>query len=111
MLVSSNAQSNLWGETIPSACHLQNRILYKKTGMTPNELLEWYPPNLKYLKVWGCLAKVMLPNTKKGKIGSKTSDCLFIGYAYHSDAYRFLVLRSDVLDCNTIIEIKNVEFF
>ncbi|XP_059284843.1 protein transport protein SEC24 C-like [Lycium ferocissimum] len=29
----------------------------------------------------------------------------------NSAAYRFLVLKSDVLDCNTIIETKNAEFF
>ena len=36
---------------------------------------------------------------------------MLIGYAEHSVAYRFLVLKSDVLDCNTIIETKNAEFF
>ena len=44
-------------------------------------------------------------------MGSKTADCLFVGYANHSAAYRLLVLKSDVLDHNTIIETKNVEFF
>ena len=73
--------------------------------------MEGYAPNLKYLKVWGCLAKVMLPDHKKRKIRSKTYDCMFIGYASNSAAYRFLVLKSDVLECNTIIETKNVEFF
>ena len=53
----------------------------------------------------------MLPKPKRQEIGSKTSDCLFIGYAQHSVAYRFLVLKSDVLDCNTIIETKNAKFF
>ena len=67
--------------------------------------------NLKYLKVWGCLDKVMLSYPKKRKIGSKTSNCMFIGYASNSVAYRFLVLKSDVLECNTIIETKNTEFF
>ena len=111
LLVSSNAPNNLWGEALLSACHLQNRIPYKKTGKTPYELWKCYLPNLKYLKVWGCLAKVLLPDPKKRKIGSKTSDCMFIGYAEHSAAYRFLVLKSDVLDSNTIIETKNAEFF
>lgn len=59
----------------------------------------------------GCLAKVLLPEPKKRKIGSKTTDCMLIGYVEHSVAYRFLVLKSNVLDCNTIIETKNVEFF
>ena len=53
----------------------------------------------------------MLPDPKKRKIGSQTSDFMFIGYASNDAAYRFLVLKSDVLECNTIIETKNVEFF
>ena len=90
-----------------SACHLQNRISYKKTGKTPYELWKGHAPNLKYLKVWGCLAKVMLPDPKMRKIGSKTYDCMFIRYASNIAAYRFLVLKSDVLECNTITETKN----
>jgi hypothetical protein len=35
---------------------------------------------------------------QKKKISSKTSDCIFIGYAENTVAYRFLVLKSDVLD-------------
>ena len=66
---------------------------------------------MSYLKVWGCLAKVLLPDLKKRKIGSKTSDCLFIGYAQQSSAYRFLVLKSNILDHNTIVETKDAEFF
>ena len=53
----------------------------------------------------------MLPDPRKRKIGSKTSDCMFIGYASNSAAYRFLVLKSSVLESNTIIETKNAEFF
>jgi hypothetical protein len=36
---------------------------------------------------------------------------MFIAYAGNSVAYRFLVLKSDVLDYNTIIETKNAYFF
>ena len=38
LLVSASAPDNLWGEAILSACHLQNRISYKKIGRTPYEL-------------------------------------------------------------------------
>ena len=95
LLVSASAPNNLWGEAILSACHLQNTIPYKKTGKTPYELWKCHELNLKYLKVWGCLAKVMLPNLKKKrrKIGSKTSDCMFIGYASNSAAYRGYLWR------------------
>ena len=38
LLVSASSHNNMWGEAILSACHLQNRISYKKTGKTPYEL-------------------------------------------------------------------------
>ena len=90
---------------------MQNRIPQKKAGKTPYELWKRYRPNLKYLRVCGCLAKVMLPNPMKRKIGSKTSNCLFLGHAKRSATYRFLVLNSDIIECNTIIETKNAKFF
>ena len=68
LLVSASTLDNLWGEAILSACHLQNIIPYKKTGRTPYELWKSHAPNVKYLKVWGCFSKVMLPNPIKRKI-------------------------------------------
>ena len=68
MLISASAPENLWGEAILSACYLHNRIPYRKTGRTPYKLWKGHAPNLKYLKVWGCLAKVMSPDLKKRKI-------------------------------------------
>jgi len=82
-------KDRIWGESLLTAYFLQNRIPHRKTGKTLYELWKGYQPNLKYLRVWGCLAKVMLPGPKKRKIGSKTSDCMFLGYAEHSAAYRF----------------------
>ena len=63
--------------------------------------------------MWGCLAKVQVPKPKQVKIGPKTIDCIFIGYANHSKAYRFLVYKSEIPDIhsNTIIESDNAEFF
>ena len=37
----------------------------------------------------GLLAKVNVPINKKRKLGPKTVDCVFLGYAHHSIAYRF----------------------
>ena len=36
---------------------------------------------------------------------------MFIRYASNSAVYRFLVLKNDDLESNTIIEMKNAEFF
>ena len=68
LFVSASIPNNLWGEAILFACHLQNRIPYKKTNKTPYELWKGHAPNLKYLKVWGYLAKFMLLDPKKKKI-------------------------------------------
>jgi len=53
----------------------------------------------------------MLYDLKKRKIDPKTSDCMFLGYAEHSATYRFLVLKSDVIEHNIVMETKNVKFF
>ena len=50
--------------------------------------------------------RVMLPNSKKRKIGSKTSNCMFLGYAEHSVAHGFLILNSDIIEHKTIVETK-----
>ena len=63
--------------------------------------------------MWGCLANVAILTPKKVKIGPKTVDCIFIGYAQNSSAYRFLVYKSEIPDIhkNTIMESRNASFF
>ena len=61
--------------------------------------------------MWGCLVKVVLFKPKKRKVGPKTSNCMFMGFASSSVTYRFIVFKSNALDYNTIIEIKNAKFF
>jgi hypothetical protein len=50
---------------------------------------------------------------KKRNLGRKTVDCVFLGYAHHSIAYRFLVVKSEVPDVyvNTFLESHDVTFY
>ncbi|RVX19815.1 Retrovirus-related Pol polyprotein from transposon TNT 1-94 [Vitis vinifera] len=59
------------------------------------------------------LLKWQFSPPKKVKIGPKTIDCIFIGYAHNSNAYRFLVYESNIPDIhkNTIMESRNASFF
>ena len=75
MLISSGLPQNIWGEILLSANYLLNK-LWKGRQLS-----------YKYLRMWGCLAKVAIPKPKKVKIGLKTVDCIFIGYAQNSSAY------------------------
>ncbi|KAK1631860.1 hypothetical protein QYE76_006175 [Lolium multiflorum] len=99
-----------WGEAILTSCHVLNRVPTKNKEITPYEEWEKKRPTLSYLRTWGCLA---LPITKKRKLGPKTVDCVFLGYAAHSIAYRFLVVKYGVDDMNvgTIFESRGATFF
>ena len=58
-------------------------------------------PNVIFLHTWGCLVKVNIPALKKRKLGPKTLDCVFLGYAQNNMAYSFLVVKSDSPDAFT----------
>jgi hypothetical protein len=40
-------------------------------------------------------------------------DCIFLGYAQHSAAYKFLIIKSEIPDihANTTIESRDATFF
>ncbi|GFP97577.1 retrovirus-related pol polyprotein from transposon tnt 1-94 [Phtheirospermum japonicum] len=113
LLISSGLPQNMWGEAVLTANYILNKIPLKGRDETPYELWKGRKPSYKYLKVWGCLAKVEVPLPKQVTIGPKTVDCIFIGYALNSSAYRFVIHRSDVPDMNveTTIESRNAIFF
>ena len=50
---------------------------------------------------------------KKHKLGPKTVDCIFLGYAAHSIGYRFLIINCRVSDMHvrTIMESRDATFF
>ena len=61
----------------------------------------------------GLFGKSQRADNQKRKLGPKTMDCVFLGYAKHSIGYRFLVVKSEVLDMNvgTIMESNDAGFF
>jgi hypothetical protein len=54
-----------------------------------------------------------VPIPLKRKLGPKTVDCVFLGYAFHSIGYRFLIVKSEVPDMlvGTIMESNDATFF
>ena len=113
MLLSSGLPQSMWGEAILSANNILNITMRKNKDVSPYEMWKKKKPSYQHLKVWGCLAKVLIPTPKKVKIGPKTVDCIFIGYPPHSTAYRFLVHEFKIPDIqkNTIMESRNASFF
>ncbi|GJS32777.1 zinc finger, CCHC-type containing protein [Tanacetum coccineum] len=44
---------------------------------------------LRVLGVWGCKAVVRLPDPKMKTLGERGIECIFVGYAEHSETFRF----------------------
>nr|GEV04078.1 zinc finger, CCHC-type [Tanacetum cinerariifolium] len=109
MLSYSGLSERFWGEAMSTACYLLNMVPNKMNKTTPYEL--WYKkrPNMSFLRVWGCRAVVRLPDPKRKTLGEKGIDCIFVGYAEHSRAYRFYVIEpNDSISINSIIESKAI---
>nr|GEY76345.1 hypothetical protein [Tanacetum cinerariifolium] len=93
------------------ACYLLNRFPNKRNKITPYELWSKKKPNLNYLRVWGCRAAIRLPDPKLKTLGKRGIECIFVGYAKHSKAFRFYVIEpNDSVAINSIIELMDAIF-
>ncbi|GKB46828.1 zinc finger, CCHC-type containing protein [Tanacetum coccineum] len=111
MLSYSGLSQGFWGEAMLTACYLLNRVPNKRNMITPYELWTKRKPNLNYLRVWGCRAVVRLPDPKLKTLGERGIECIFVGYAEHSKAFRFYVIEpNDSVSINSIIESRDAIF-
>jgi len=105
MLLNDKLPNNLWGEVLLTACHIHNRVLSKKSNVSPYEAWNGRKPNLNYFKVWECVAFCKSFDPQRTKLGPKGLKSVFVGYAQNSKAYRLLDLKT-----NVIVESIHVEF-
>nr|GEV73399.1 zinc finger, CCHC-type [Tanacetum cinerariifolium] len=111
MLSNSGLSQGSWGKAMLTACYLLNRVPNKRNKITPYELWTKKKPNLKYLRVWGCKEAVRLPDPKLKTLGERSIKCIFVGYAEHSKAFRFYVIKpNDSVAINSIIESRDAIF-
>ena len=71
LMINSGSPRNVWGESILRGNKILNRVPHRKTQSIPYELWKGRKPNLKYFKMWGCLAKVEVPLPKRLKLDPK----------------------------------------
>nr|AAX92974.1 retrotransposon protein, putative, Ty1-copia sub-class [Oryza sativa Japonica Group]AAX96512.1 retrotransposon protein, putative, Ty1-copia sub-class [Oryza sativa Japonica Group]ABA93276.1 retrotransposon protein, putative, Ty1-copia subclass [Oryza sativa Japonica Group] len=95
MLHTAELLKAWWREALLTSNHVLNRVPNRNKNKTPDEIWIGRKPSLSYLCTRGCLAKVNVPITKKRKLRPKTVDSVFLGYAHHSTAYRFLIVKSE----------------
>ena len=85
------------GEAVLYTCYILNRVPHKKLDQIPYKLWKGYASNMSFLRVWGCLPKVPLPNFKCKSICSKIFDSMFIGYAQNSVVYKLCYWKTHLL--------------
>ena len=111
MLSYSGLSKGFWGEAMLTACYVLNRVPNKRNKTTPYELWFKRTPNLNYFRIWGCRAVVKLTEPKRSTLGERGVDCIFIGYAQHSKAYRFYVIDpNESVSVNAVIESHDAIF-
>ena len=112
MLINSGFPKYMLGEALNTACQILNRVPLKHMNKIPLKLWKGEKSSLKYLRVWGCLARVLVPEHKRKKLGPKTVDCIFLGYLETTTTMRFLVLKSYIygIVANTIVEFRGEIF-
>ncbi|GJS22014.1 zinc finger, CCHC-type containing protein [Tanacetum coccineum] len=94
-----------------TTCYLLNRVLNKRNMIAPYELWTKKKPNLDYLRVWSCRAVVRLPDPKLKTLDERGIECIFVGYAEHSKAFRFFVIEpNESVAINSIIKSKDAIF-
>ena len=89
MLHEKGLPKSFWAEAANTAIFLQNRLpSVAIEDKTPFEAWYGYIPSLSFLKVFGCLCFVHVPQVKRDKLDKKAIPGIFVGYSTISQAYK-----------------------
>jgi transposase InsO family protein len=98
---------NLWQYAMEVSSYTRNLVPSIESDVTPHELLFNIKPDVTHLRVFGCVARVLIPKTQRSKFAAVVEEGILVGYAQYSKAWRVLVDTDSGL---TIRETQNVTF-
>lgn len=80
MMGQATLPDALWAESIHAAVHVLNRLYSRALGDVPYR--RWFgdKPSLDHIRVYGCVAYVMVPRHKQQSLKPKSMKGIFIGY-------------------------------
>jgi len=89
MLHEKNLLEMFWAETANTVVFLQNRLPIKLLEeKTPFEVWYNYKPSLSFLKIFGNICFVHVPQINRDKLDKKAMLGIFVGYSTVSKACR-----------------------
>jgi hypothetical protein len=88
ILSESKLPMSYWSHAVSTATHLINRLPTPNLSYNnPWEMLFQKPPDLTYLRSFGCQCFPLLTPYTAHKLHPKTTPCVFIGYPPHTKGY------------------------
>lgn len=105
MMIESKVPETLWAEAIATTNYIVNRCPAKAlNGETP--YMKWVGriPSVKHLHIFGSKVFTLHKQKRHSKFSPKASECVFIGYAKYSKAYRIYLPKK-----NTVIVRRDVK--
>src|SRR4051812_28392977 len=78
-----------WGKAVLTAAFILNRCFTRNVdGMTPYEAWHGKKPNVRFLRIFGCVGHVKDTRPHLPKLDDRSTPMVFIGYETGSKAYR-----------------------
>ncbi|KAH9669729.1 hypothetical protein KPL70_021911 [Citrus sinensis] len=89
MLKSKRLPKEFWAETIACAVYISNRSPTKSVwGKTPQKAWSGRKPSITYLRVFGSIGHIHVPDESRAKLDDKSEKFIFIGYDNNSKGYK-----------------------
>jgi hypothetical protein len=83
----------LWAEAAVVVVYVQNRLSHSALGLkTPEEMFTGKKPEVRHLKIFGCLVFIHIPKEKRNKLEPSGKKGIFVGYCEVSKAFRIYIL-------------------
>ena len=102
----ANLDKCFWAEACQTAIYIRNRMpTARLQDKTPYEEVYNGKPDMKQLRVFGCIVYALTPSELRRKWDPKSTKGLFMGYEENSKAYRVFDLKT-----NRIIISRDVDF-
>lgn len=87
MMGQAELPLEFWGHALNTAALTINRAPSKAVEKTPYELWFGKPPNVSFLKIWGC--EVYVKRLISDKLHPKSDKCILVGYPKETKGYYF----------------------
>ena len=96
LLFEKKLPKKFWAEAVNTAVYLLNRLPTRALkDQTSYEAWFNKKPEVKHLKVFGCVCYSLIPEVKRGKLDEKASVGIFLGYSTVTKGYRIFNLKDE----------------